>query len=57
MYTINNTQCHTQTIKHVNIPTMQIFTGISGNPQSKSDTLQLTECVWEFQNDALWDTH
>ena len=30
-----------------NIPTMQFFTGIPGNPQS------LTECVWEFQNDAL----
>ena len=23
----------------------------------KSCMLSLTECVWEFQNDALWDTH
>ena len=34
-----------------NIPT------ISRNTQSKSYMLSLTECVWEFQNNALWDTH
>ena len=42
------------------IPTMQFFTGISRNTQSKSYTntmLSLTECVWNFKNDALWDTH
>ena len=45
-------------IGHVNnIPTMQFFTGISGNTQSKLYTLQSAECVWDFQNDALWDTH
>ena len=44
-------------ILHVNnIPTMQFFTGISRNTQSKSYMLSLTECVWEFQNNALWDT-
>ena len=42
---------------------MQFLTGISRNSQSKSDTymqgcmLSLTECVWNFQNNALWDTH
>ena len=30
---------------------------ISKNTQSKSYTLSLTECVWEFRNNALWDTH
>ena len=46
-----------RTIAHVNnIPTMQFFTGISRNTQSKSDMLSLTECVWEFRNNALWDT-
>ena len=45
-------------IGHVtNFPTMQSFTGISKYTQSKSDMLSLTECVREFQNDALWDTH
>ena len=45
-------------IRHVNnIPTMQLFTGISRNNQSKSYMLPLTECVWEFRNNALWDTH
>ena len=39
-----------------NIPTMQFFTGISRNTQSKSSMLSLTECVWNFQNDAFWDT-
>ena len=39
--------------------TMQLVTGISRNTQSKSYTcmLSLTECVWKFQNDALWDTN
>ena len=37
-------------------PTMQIFTGISRNTQSKLYMLSLTECVWGFQNNALWDT-
>ena len=36
-----------------NIPTMQFFTGISRNAHSKSST----ECVWEFGNNALWDSH
>ena len=45
-------------IGHVNsIPTMQLFTGISLNTQSKSYMISLTQCVWEFQNNALWDTH
>ena len=45
-------------IGHVNnIPTMHFFTGISRNTQSKSYMLSLTECVWDFQNNALWDTH
>ena len=40
-------------IEHVNnIPTMQFFIGISKNTQSKSYL-----CGWEFQNNALWDTH
>ena len=45
-------------IGHVNnIPTMQFFIGISRNTQSKSQyTLSMTECVWDFQNDALCDT-
>ena len=36
---------------------MQLFIGISRNSQSKSYMLSLTECVWDFQNNALWDTH
>ena len=45
-------------IGHVNnIPTMQLFTGIPRNTQSKSYMLSLTECVWEFPNNALWDAH
>ena len=46
-------------IGHVNnIPAIQFFTGISRNVQSKSYTmLTLMECVWDFQNNALWDTH
>ena len=45
-------------IGHVNnIPTMQFFTGISQNTQSKSYMLSLTGCAWDFQNNVLWDTH
>ena len=40
-----------------NIPTMQFFTGISRNSQSKSYMISLTECLREFQNNALWDTN
>ena len=39
------------------IPTMQFFAGISRNTQSRLYMLSLTECVWDFQNNALWDTH
>ena len=47
----------TLSIGHVNnIPTMQLITGISRNTQSKSYMLSLTECDWEFRNNALWDT-
>ena len=43
---------------HVNnIPSMQFFTGIFVNTQSKSYILSLTVCVWDFQNNALWETH
>ena len=43
-------------IRHVNdIPTMQFFTGISRINHSKSYMLSLTECVWDFQNNAFWD--
>ena len=43
-------------IGHVtNIPTMQFFTRISRNTQSKLKyMLSLTDCVWDFQNNALW---
>ena len=40
-----------------NIPTMQFFTGISRNTRSKCHMLSLTECIRDFQNNALWDTH
>ena len=40
----------------INIPSMQLLTGISRNTQSNSYMLSLTECVWEFRNNALWDT-
>ena len=40
-----------------NIHAMQFFFGISKNTQSKSYTLSSTECVWDFLNNALWDTH
>ena len=44
-------------IGHVNnIPSMQFFTRISWYTRSKSYMLSLTECVWEFRNNALWDT-
>lgn len=49
---------HNLSIGHVNnVPTMQFFTGISRNTQSKPYMLSMTEWVWEFRNDALWDTH
>ena len=35
---------------------MQYFTGISIITHSISYMLSLTERVWEFRNDALWDT-
>ena len=35
---------------------MQFFSGISSNIKA-IDMLSLTECVWDFQNNALWDTH
>ena len=45
-------------IGHVNnIPTMQFFTQISRNTKSKAYMLSLSECVWDFQNNALWHTH
>ena len=45
-------------IGHVNnIPTKQFFTGIFRNTQSKLYTQSLTEWDWDFQNNALWDTH
>ena len=40
-----------------NIPTMQFFIGIARIIQSKYYQLSLTECLWEFRNDALWDPH
>ena len=44
-------------IAHVNnVPTMQFFTGISRNTETKSYMLSFTECVWEFRSNALWDT-
>ena len=43
-------------VGHVNnIPRMQFFIGISRNTQNQM--LSLTDCVWNFQNNALWDTH
>ena len=55
----------THTGKHIdstkghvnNIPTMQLFTGISRYTQLNSYIPSLTECVWVFQNNALSDTH
>ena len=44
--------------RHVhNIPTMHLFSGIFRNTKSKSFMLWLTECVWKFHNNVLWDTH
>ena len=51
---VNNAQIYYKECN--NIPTMKFFTGISRNTWSKSYTLSLTECVWEFQNIASWDT-
>ena len=34
-----------------------IFHWIFKNTQSKSYMISLTECVWDFQKIALWDTH
>ena len=43
---------------HVNnIPTIHFTLEFSKNTQSKSYMLWLTECVWKFHNNALWDTH
>ena len=39
------------------IPTMQFLTGVSINIQSKSYMLSLTDCIWEFRDDVLFDTH
>ena len=51
------TASENHTMGHVNeYPTKQLLTRISSNTQSKSDMLSLTECVWKFQNNALWDT-
>ena len=47
-----------EAIGHVNnIPTLQCFTVISGNTKSTSFMLSFSKCVWEFQNNGLWDTH
>ena len=44
-------------LRHINnIPIMQFFTGTSRITQSKSYVLSLTECVWEFRNNALWNS-
>ena len=36
---------------------MQFFTRPSRITQSKSYVLLSIDCVWDFQNNALWDTH
>ena len=36
-----------------NIPTMQFFSGISKNTQSKSYMLALTECIWVHGNSKI----
>ena len=48
----------------LNVPDVSSFFFIAvSNPNlqkysvKKTDTLSLTECAWEFQNYALWDTH
>ena len=44
-------------VGHVNnIPIMQLWGGIPRNTRSTSYVLSLTECEWELQNDALWET-
>ena len=40
-----------------NIPTKQFWTTIFRNTQSEYYASSLTEDAWEFQNNALWDTH
>ena len=49
--------CSVIVVIHSVIFTMKFFTGIFRNALSKPHMLSLTECVWEFQNNALWDTH
>ena len=45
-------------IGHVNtILSMYYFTGFSRNTQSILHMPSLTESVWVFRNNALWDTH
>ena len=63
----NSADAFLHELKHVyNVFTMQFLSGISRNTQSRSDMLSLptsgksrhlAECVWDFQNDVLWDTH
>ena len=38
-------------------PQCKFLHWISRNTQSKSYMVSLTECVRDFQNNALWDTH
>ena len=40
-----------------NISLMQFSTDISRITHSKSYMLSLTESIWKFRNDELWDTH
>ena len=57
LYDYPNNHCK-QVIGRVNnSPTMQFFTGISRNTQLKLNMPSLTECVRDFQNNALWDIH
>ena len=47
-----------QNLPPVSSAMLDIFnTGIFKNTQSKSYTLPLTECVWDFQSKAFCDTH
>ena len=39
------------------IPQCNFFAWFSRHTQSKSYTLSLTKCVWEFRHNALWDTY
>ena len=39
------------------MPTVQFFIRISRNTQSHSYLLSMSECVWDFQNNAFWDIH